>query len=75
MRGSDSVYAAASQFCGLNGNFAFSYLRVCLNPLFRNKTAIVRLDGVNDHREGPEAEELESEKFDGFRAVAPRCTR
>src|ERR1039457_2795904 len=26
VRGSDSVYAAASQFCGLNGTFAFSYL-------------------------------------------------
>lgn len=28
----DSVAAAASQFCGLNGTFAFSYLRVRLNP-------------------------------------------
>ena len=28
----DPVSAAASQFCGLNGTFAFSYLRVRLNP-------------------------------------------
>jgi uncharacterized protein len=28
----DSVSAAAIQFCGVNGTFAFSYLRVRLNP-------------------------------------------
>lgn len=28
----DSVSKAASQFCGLNGTFAFSYLRVRPNP-------------------------------------------
>jgi uncharacterized protein len=28
----DSVSAAAGKFCGLNGTFAFSYLRVPLNP-------------------------------------------
>jgi uncharacterized protein len=28
----DSVFAAASKFCGLNGTFAFSYLRVPANP-------------------------------------------
>jgi hypothetical protein len=28
----DSVSAASGKFCGLNGTFAFSYLRVGLNP-------------------------------------------
>jgi hypothetical protein len=28
----DSVQAAAMKFCGLNGTFAFSYLRVRPNP-------------------------------------------